>query len=64
MKNTSLEADGIAETRVENNILNPSTDVFHNNFLDNFIKTECLIKDISILSNQYLLSILAKIIYK
>ncbi len=54
MRKSRLKARATIESKAENNCLDFSTDVLKNKILNDFIKAKDLLRDLSILNNQFL----------
>ncbi len=63
MRKNRLETYAVLETKAENNWLESNKEL-KNNTLEDIIEPKDLVKDLDILNNKYLQSILIKIIYK
>lgn len=63
MRISRLEVQAVAKSRAEKNCLN-TTHVFKNKVLDDSIKAKDSLKDLNILNNQYLQSIIAETIFE
>ena len=64
MRKSRIEARAAAEAKAENNQLDPSENLLGNKTLDNIIKDENLLRDLGILNNKCLQTIVAKTMYE
>ena len=64
IRKSKLEARATAKTRAENNQSDPGKNLLENEILNNIIKDEDLLRDLSILNNKYLQIIFAETIYE
>lgn len=64
MRKSRLEVRAAAEARAKNNWSDPSKDLPENETLNNIIKNKDLLRDLDILNNKCLQTIVAEMIYE